>query len=116
MRSLLLGFLLALFCVSLIACAVNYPEPKAKPETVSGWYIAGAGETLSSISVLFYGDAQYWHHLRELNVEMGILENSSLNTSDRIFIPNSRQNIHLLTTTEAGTTLQSTRLNSFLKV
>jgi len=116
LKSLLIGLPLVLFSAGLFGCARNAPEPKAEPETVSGWYVVGSGETLSFISVLFYGDAQYWYHLKELNVEMGILENSTLHSSDRIFIPNARQNTHLLTTTEAGTTPEATRLNSFLYV
>lgn len=115
MRSLIIGLFMVVFCTSAIACA-SYPEPENGGGAVSGWYSVRFGDTLSSISVLFYGDVQYWHHLKELNVEMGNIENSSLSTSDRIYIPNAEQNTDFLTVTEASTTLQSTRLNSFLKV
>ena len=116
MKPLLIVLVLVLFSAGAIACTGNYPEPKAESETVSGWYGVRSGDTLSSISVLFYGDVKYWHHLKELNVEMGNIENSSLHSSDRIFVPNARQNTDLITITEAGMTLQSARLNSFLKV
>ena len=116
MKSLLIGLSLVLFSAGLFGCARNAPEPKAEPGTVSGWYTVGAGNTLSSISVLFYGDNEFWYHLEELNIEMGIIENAALSIGDRLYIPNARQTFQLLTTTEAGTTPEATRLNSFLQV
>jgi len=110
MKLAIVGLLLVSLAGS-IACQ-NYPEPKDEAGSVSGWYVVGAGETLSSISVLFYGDAQYWYHLRDVNVEMGNLENSALHSSDRIFIPNAKYNTNLLNADEAGMTPQSTRLYS----
>src|SRR3989344_1318892 len=100
MKLAIVGLLLVSLAGS-IACQ-NYPEPKDESGSMSGWYVVGAGETLSSISVLFYGDAQYWYHLRDVNVEMGNLENSALHSSDRIFIPNAKYNTNLLNADEAG--------------
>jgi len=116
MRVLTISLVLVPFALLAIGCQRNAPVPKAETGTVSGWYTVRFGDDLSHISVLFYGDAQYWYHLRELNVEMGNLEDSGLRSSDRIFIPNVQRNTDLLTDTEAGTTPKATRLNSFLMV
>src|SRR3972149_5210860 len=110
MKLAIVGLLLVSLAGS-IACQ-NYPEPKDEAGSVSGWYVVGAGETLSSISVLFYGDAQYWYHLRDVNVEMGSLENSALHSSDRIFIPSATYNTNLLNAEGGVIPPQSTRLYS----
>lgn len=117
MKIFMILSLLVLISVGMLSCGRDAPTPKAEEGNVSGWYTVRAGNTLSSISILFYGEGQYSYFLEDLNVEMGNLENASLSIGDRLYIPSAKQNYPLLTrTNEAGTTPEATRLNPFLKV